>query len=160
MTLRSSFMSASLFNKLSFIFSIIAVLCAWISFVMPAWGYTADPDKETYGAWYGATQALTTLGFVGVNLAFLLIILQIFVDKCKGVAEIAFWNFIQCILTSVCYLIAIIVFAASFDDSFDGGRISDEELGYSWGLALVALAFNGIAVTILQFMEGKGAPKS
>ncbi|KAK7502780.1 hypothetical protein BaRGS_00006030, partial [Batillaria attramentaria] len=110
--------------------------------------------------WYGATQALTTLGFVGVNLAFLLIILQIFVDKCKGVAEIAFWNFIQCILTSVCYLIAIIVFAASFDDSFDGGRISDEELGYSWGLALVALAFNGIAVTILQFMEGKGAPKS
>ena len=45
-------MSASLFNKLSFIFSLIAMLMAWISFVMPAWGFDQDPDDGNgYGLW-------------------------------------------------------------------------------------------------------------
>ena len=47
-------MSASLFNKLSFLFSILAMLLAWISFVMPAWGFDQDPDNKSaqgYGLW-------------------------------------------------------------------------------------------------------------
>ncbi|KAK7089567.1 uncharacterized protein [Littorina saxatilis] len=181
MTLRTSFMASSLFNKLSLIFSLIAMLTAWISFVMPAWGFTGDPDNSARGyglwrlcgqgatspgcsdltgwnlAWYGTVQAFATLGFLGVNLAFLLIVLQIFVDKCKGANEVAFWNFVQCIVTAVCYLIAIIVFAAEFDSTYRANPLIKQELGYSWGLAIVALVVNGIAVTILQFMEGRSA---
>lgn len=42
---------------------------------------------------------MASLGFIGVNLALVLVVLQIFVDKCKGAREIAFWNFVQCVIT-------------------------------------------------------------
>ena len=58
-------------------------------------------SSRRVSAWYGTVQSFAILGFLGVNLAFLLIILQIFVDKCKGVKEIAFWNFVQCIITGM-----------------------------------------------------------
>lgn len=185
MTLRTGFTSTSMFNKLSFIFCIIAMLTAWVSFVMPAWGYDRQTDKAGllgYGlwrrcgesdttsgcidltgwnlTWYGVVQAFAILGFMGVNLAFCLVILQIWVPRCIGVKEIAFWNAVQCFMTALCYIVAVVVFGAEFDNAtFAGNPTFDAKLGYSWGLAIVALAFNGVAVGVCQIMEGLSAVK-
>ncbi|KAL8606553.1 hypothetical protein ACOMHN_015593 [Nucella lapillus] len=181
MTLRSSFMSSSLFNKLSFVFSFIAMVTAWVSFVMPAWGFDQKENGNGYGlwrrcsqskttpgcidltgwnlAWYGTVQSFAVLGFLGVNITFILIVLQIFVNKCRGVREIAFWNFIWCIITAGCSVLAIVIFAIQFDSTFRANTNEKQKLGYSWFLAIVATVVHGVAVTILQFMEGRRALK-
>ncbi|PVD25948.1 hypothetical protein C0Q70_13614 [Pomacea canaliculata] len=161
------------------------MFCAWISFCLPTWGYNNDSRSSGvmgYGLWrecgkgalssgcsdisgtnldwYGVVQAMASLGFIGVNLALVLVVLQIFVDKCKGAREIAFWNFVQCVITAVCYLIAVIIFGSKYRSALRSNISDRPEFGYAFGLAVVALAINGIAVAVLQFMEGRSAAKS
>ena len=67
-------------------------------------------------------------------------------------------NFVYSV-SAACYLVAVIVFAVEFDSTFAANPTVDQELGYSWGIALVTLLFNGLGVGVCQIMEGRGATK-
>lgn len=49
--------------------------------------------------WYATVQALSVFGFVGINVAFLVLTLQIFSSICKGVSDLGFWNALCCFVT-------------------------------------------------------------
>ena len=46
--------------------------------------------------WYGTFQAFGIFGFVGINVAMFLVILAMFVDSCKGNAEVKMVAMILC----------------------------------------------------------------
>ncbi|PVD38720.1 hypothetical protein C0Q70_01341 [Pomacea canaliculata] len=84
------------------------MFCAWISFCLPTWGYDNDSQSSGvmgYGLWRVCGKGASTSGcsdisgtnldwygwcsngqpgLIGVNLALVLVVLQIFVDKCKA----------------------------------------------------------------------------
>ncbi|XP_067682630.1 uncharacterized protein [Haliotis asinina] len=112
--------------------------------------------------WYTAVQAFSILGFVGINIVFIIVVLQVFTSKCEGVTDIGFWNAIQSIVSAVCYLLAVIVFGAEFDSGRYRSPIPSNykhgELGYSFGLAIMALLLDGVAgvLMLVESKKGKG----
>ncbi|XP_046548099.1 uncharacterized protein LOC124258069 [Haliotis rubra] len=112
--------------------------------------------------WYTAVQALSIFGFVGINIAFIIVVLQVFTSKCDDVTDIGFWNAIQSIVTAICYLLAVIVFGAEFDNGYYHQPITRTvkigELGFSFGLAIVALLLEGVAgvLMLVESKKGKG----
>ncbi|KAI8794254.1 epithelial membrane protein 2, partial [Biomphalaria glabrata] len=95
-----------------------------------------------------ATQFFGILGFVGLNLGCLLLVLNIFTDKLKGNFEAILIAAISLIVSAVSWLLAVIIFAASF-------KPSGSELGYSFGLAICALVLAAVSgVLVLLARQG------
>ncbi|XP_071079825.1 epithelial membrane protein 1-like [Haliotis cracherodii] len=112
--------------------------------------------------WFVAVQAFSIFGFVGINIAFIIVMLQVFTSKCDDVTDIGFWNAVQSIVTAICYLIAVIVFGAEFNDGDYGRPIPKGvnykagELAFSFGLAIVALLLEGVAGVLMLVDNKKG----
>ncbi|KAK7089607.1 uncharacterized protein [Littorina saxatilis] len=104
--------------------------------------------------WYVAFQTFATLGFISVNLGYILILLLVYVAPCKGNADLGFWNGINCIFGSVCWLVAVVVFGVKFDDTFDTFPYDDPTLQYSFILAVVVVAVELVA-GILLLVNGR-----
>ncbi|XP_046548107.1 uncharacterized protein LOC124258079 [Haliotis rubra] len=185
MGIKDSFMGASVLMKVCFLVLLVAQVCNYIAFTIPQWGkrYTAPvgdffvgyglwrlcSNSELPSAcgqldgtrldWYAAVQAMSVFGFVGINVAFLVVTLQIFSSMCKGVSDLGFWNALCCFLTGACYLVAVIIFGTNFDDGFfsyvGGGILREGEFGFSFGFAIVALILE-IVAGVLILLDGKG----
>ncbi|KAK7504583.1 hypothetical protein BaRGS_00004069 [Batillaria attramentaria] len=177
MGVKDGFMGASLMVKISFILLLIANLFNWIAFTTASWGYfdfdgiANSLDGVGYGLWrrcgetisgctvldgtredwYATFQAFGIFGFVGINVAFLLLILYMFAGPCKGNGEAKMATFIICFVAAVCWLIAVIIFAAEFSVS----GTSVDKLGFSFALAIIALIL-AVVAGILLIVDGKG----
>ncbi|XP_041354544.1 uncharacterized protein LOC121372316 [Gigantopelta aegis] len=173
-----SFMGASTLTKVAFIVLLLAQICSWIAFTVSAWAkvYITVNTYSYYGLWrvcgnaqsnavspcspvdgtglewYGATQAFAIFGFVGINVAFLIVVLQMFTDKCKSVSDLTIVNAIICFTAAVCYLLAVIIFAVSIDKYY-----WKPDFGSSFGLAIVAVILAAVAgVVIILDKKGGG----
>ncbi|KAK7089608.1 uncharacterized protein [Littorina saxatilis] len=110
--------------------------------------------------WYGAFQAFATFGFICLNVGFFLVVLFMFVTPCKSNADLSFWNAINNIFGSICWLVAIILFGARFDKKFDT-NFSERTLHYSFGLAIITFALQLAAgILLLLTKRGGGAVQS
>ncbi|KAK7087868.1 uncharacterized protein [Littorina saxatilis] len=105
-------------------------------------------------SWYVAFQTFATLGFISVNLGYILILLLVYVAPCKGNADLGFWNGINCIFGSVCWLVAVVVFGVKFDDTFVTSSYDDPTLQYSFILAVVVVVVELVA-GILLLVNGR-----
>ncbi|KAK7087869.1 uncharacterized protein [Littorina saxatilis] len=114
--------------------------------------------------WYGAFQAFATFGFICLNVGFFLVVLFMFVTPCKSNADLSFWNAINTIFGSICWLVAIILFGVRFDEKFDerfSGRTRERTLHYSFGLAIITFALQLAAgILLLLTKRGGGAVQS
>ncbi|OWF52974.1 uncharacterized protein LOC110447021 [Mizuhopecten yessoensis] len=167
--------SASLFGKLAFFMLAVALLFVYIAFATTGWGEN-DTGKHwglwricgnnVYSPgctqvdgwavdWYAAVQALAIFGFVGINVAFLLVCLLLFTSQCGGNKEVSMGAAIVCIVTGALLLIGCIVFGAEFDDLFIDKNLVKHKLSYSFGLAIVASLLE-IVSGVLLLLEGLG----
>ncbi|KAK7114870.1 hypothetical protein V1264_000854 [Littorina saxatilis] len=159
--------------KVALILLIVANLFSWIAFTTTSWGYIdsnivnfrgdglwmrcgesvgCSRSDGTRLDWYAAFQAFGIFGFVGINLAMLLVVLTMFVGSCKGNAEANMGAVIMCFAGAVCWLIAVIIFAAEWPDWV--GNVPDK-FGFSFALAIIALIISVVA-GILLVVGGKG----
>lgn len=173
MGVKDGFMGASVMVKVSFIILVIASVLNWIAFCTASWSYNTFSGTG-YGIWrtcndlipitcsqldgtrseyYSAFQTFGIFGFVGVNLAMLLLSLFMFGGPCKGNGEAKMAVLIICFVAAVCWIIAVIIFGAKWDENTRG--IPSEKLGFSFGLAIVTLILAVIA-GILLIVDGKG----
>ncbi|XP_005106378.2 epithelial membrane protein 1 [Aplysia californica] len=178
MGLVDSVKSAGLFAKIALLLIIIANFFNLIIFTTTSWGIvnaatgndahvglwrrcskltTGCNDLDGYAnEWVGAVQAFAIFGFVGINVACLLIVLYIFWDSCKSNKEVGMAASIICFVTAGCWLLAVIIFGAEFEDDPNVSG-SDDELGYSFGLAIVALLLEAIGGVLLLLEVLKGS---
>ncbi|XP_033735208.1 uncharacterized protein LOC117323836 [Pecten maximus] len=168
--------SASLFGKLAFFLLAVALLFVYIAFTTTGWGENASgthwglwricgnneyipgctPVDGWALDWYAATQALAIFGFVGINVAFLLVCLLLFTSQCGGNKEVGMGAAIICLITGVLLLIGCIVFGAKFDDRYiDQFPTNKHKLSYSFGLALVASILE-IVAGVFMLVDGLG----
>ncbi|XP_060584999.1 uncharacterized protein LOC132740956 [Ruditapes philippinarum] len=177
------FKGAGLFAKIAFGLLLVATLFAWIAYTCTGWGEATSGTNEGrhYGLWrscsddkytptciqldgwandwYATCQAFVTFGFFGINVGLFLLILYMFVPSCLKNGEIGMAAAIVCIVTGVLYLIGVIVYGAKFDkDYIDPGSNNptwgDFELGYCFGLSIVALILE-IVAGVLIFLDSK-----
>ncbi|XP_046340447.1 uncharacterized protein LOC124121483 [Haliotis rufescens] len=112
-------------------------------------------------AYYGAVQALVSIGFLGLNAMCLIIILKIFTSKCADVSDIDKVNGIQAIVTGVLYLIGIIIFGAEYGNgdklrNVVGTTTVDGDLGYSFVFAVFAMLLEIVVGVVLLVTSLKG----
>ncbi|KAK7462528.1 hypothetical protein BaRGS_00038413 [Batillaria attramentaria] len=180
MGVKDGFMGASMLLKVALILIIVSNFCNWIAFTTASWGYNDGKLSGQYETgigiwrrcdlvggcsdrdglreeWIGAFQGFAIFGYVGINVVMLLIILFLFVGACKGNGEVKMGAIITAFVTAVCYLIAVIIFASEWDDG--AGKNDDYELGFSFGLAIVALVLEAIT-GVLLIVDGKGGGTS
>ncbi|XP_041352906.1 uncharacterized protein LOC121371235 [Gigantopelta aegis] len=167
MSLKESFVGVSSVKKIAFVILLFAQMSNWIAFTTADWGRQSNSFEWNnlftgIGLWrscsngadtavvpcqmldgtrndlYASIQAFATFGFVGINLAFFILLLQIFFDKCKSVSDTV--NGVICFLATGCYLIAVIQFGVYFDTSFINKRF-----GFSFSFAIVAFILSMIA---------------
>ncbi|GFS20474.1 hypothetical protein ElyMa_001572100 [Elysia marginata] len=81
---------------------------------------------------------------MGVNIAFVLNILMLFIPQCIGNREVGFFCAISCVVSVVCYIVALIIFGASFDETYDLGY-DRENFGSGFFLAIVVVVLCVIA---------------
>lgn len=173
MGVKDGFMGASVMVKVSFIILVIANVLNWIAFCTASWGYIKGGTNPGFGIWrscgettggcaeldgtrleyYAAFQAFGIFGFVGVNLAMLVLSLFMFGGPCKSNGEAKMAVLIICFVAAVCWIIAVIIFGAKWDDNNSGNPFA--ELGFSFALAIVTLILAVIA-GILLIVDGKG----
>ncbi|XP_046340451.2 uncharacterized protein LOC124121489 [Haliotis rufescens] len=170
-----------------FVLALIGNICNWIAFTTAAWARKfTNTNKETftgYGLWrmcgtgtdsvvsacaqidgtnlayYGAVQALVSIGFLGLNAMCLIIILKMFTSKCADVSDIDKVNGIQAIVTGVLYLIGIIIFGAEYGngDKLRNTSIAvDGDLGYSFVFAVFAMLLEIVVGVVLLVTGLKG----
>ncbi|KAK3774015.1 hypothetical protein RRG08_030097 [Elysia crispata] len=171
MGLIRGFQAANIVGKLAFVTLLVAELFNWLCFTMSEWGLMDtqidnDDNKIGYGVWrlcgnqepnpncqdldgwrlpwYGAFQAFCIFGFLGVNIAFVMNILGLFVPQCIGNREVGVFCAISCVVSVVCYLIAIIIFAARWDETYDQG-FDRETFGAGFFLAIFVVVLSVIA---------------
>ncbi|RUS75593.1 hypothetical protein EGW08_016657 [Elysia chlorotica] len=171
MGLIKGFQAANTVGKLAFVILLVAELLNWLCFTLNDWGLMDtqienDGNKIGYGVWklcgnqepnpncqdldgwrlpwYGAFQAFCIFGFMGVNVAFVMTILMLFVPQCLSNREVGLFCAISCIVSVVCYIIAIIIFAARWDDTYDQG-FDRETFGAGFFLAIVVVVLSVIA---------------
>ncbi|XP_071079662.1 uncharacterized protein [Haliotis cracherodii] len=109
--------------------------------------------------YYGAVQALVSIGFLGLNAMCLIIILKMFTSKCADVSDIDKVNGIQAIVTGVLYLIGIIIFGAEYGngDKLHSAVIAvDGDLGYSFVFAVFAMVLEIVVGVVLLVIGLKG----
>lgn len=171
MGLINGFRATNVLGKIAFLALFVAELLNWLCFTLNDWGLmdtliTNDDNKLGYGVWrlcgnqepdpncqdldgwrlpwYGAFQAFCIFGFMGVNVAFVLIILTLFVPQCIGNREVGFFCAISCIVSVVSYIIAIIIFGVRFDETYDLGY-DRETFGAAFFLAIVVVVLCVVA---------------
>ncbi|XP_076470298.1 uncharacterized protein LOC143300476 [Babylonia areolata] len=171
MGVKDGFMGASMFMKVAFILLVVANLFSWIAFTTTSWGYTdnSSVNKPGWGLWrycrddgsacslldgtrmdwFASFQAFGIFGFVGLSVALLLVILFMFVGSCSGNGEVKMASLILCFVGGVCWLIAVIIFGAEFEDK------GDNEFGFSFALAIIGLIC-AIVAGVLLIVDGKG----
>ncbi|GFO37324.1 epithelial membrane protein 1-like [Plakobranchus ocellatus] len=156
-------------NDLTLIFLQTAIF-SWIAFTTTSWLEAESPGFTThFGLWrscsdvfgagcimldgsgdatFNAVQALAIFGFGFLNAGFVLLILFIFWDSCRGNGEVSMASALLMLLSGACWLTAAIIFAAEYlEDGFDSG--------YSFALAIVAAIIAFIA-GVLIFVARKG----
>ncbi|XP_055957441.1 epithelial membrane protein 1-like [Patella vulgata] len=175
MGVKDDFSGSSILGKVNLIVLLVANFCNWIAFCTAEWGknYASVNDYNLnifngWGLWricgntlsnagcnqldgwaldwYGAVQAFAIFAFVGINVAFLLVVLMMFTSKCKGNGDAGMASAILCLVAAVCYLIAVIIFAYYFSVVYTVFTINLRPVGYSLILAIIAL--------ILAFVSG------
>ncbi|CAL1543860.1 unnamed protein product [Lymnaea stagnalis] len=156
--------------KLCFFVVFAATVASWISFTTTSWGinfvtYTGI-WRQCRGSdcimldgyakvWFGVFQAFSIIGFMGLNAGCLLIGLYIFWGSCKKNGETGLSAAVICIITSMFWLIAVIIFGAKFElDDEVSGPDSGDHLGFSFGLAVAALGLE-LIVGVLMLLEAK-----
>ncbi|KAK7499041.1 hypothetical protein BaRGS_00009588 [Batillaria attramentaria] len=105
--------------------------------------------------WFGAFQAFATFGFISLNVGFFLVVLFIFVGPCKSNKDMGFWNAINCIFGSICWLIAIILFAAYFEDFDKKPQFDEPNVSYSFVFAIFTFALQ-LATGIVLLLTNRG----
>lgn len=169
------FKASGVFAKVALFLLIFDAFFNWIAFTSTSWGIMADSiaNDDTHlgiwrqcqkltttcyeldgyaNIWWGCFQGVCLLGFVGTNVALLLMLLFMFWDGCKRNKEIgqaAAWT---CIVSSVFWLIAVIMFGAKFEDDTDvsgTGANDDKNVGYSHTMAIFTLLVEAIAGVLL-----------
>ncbi|KAK6182768.1 hypothetical protein SNE40_010379 [Patella caerulea] len=188
MGIKEDFSGSSILGKVNFIVLLVANFCNWIAFCTAEWGkvYTSvnNYNINVYNGWglwricgnalgscsqldgmnldwYGAVQAFGIFAFVGINVAFLLVILMMFTSKCKRNGDAGMAAGILCLIAAVCYLIAVIIFAYYFSLAFTVFTINLRPVGYSLILAVIAfiLAFvSGILIIVDMKKGGSTSP--
>lgn len=173
MGVKDGIQGASVVMKVAFLLLFVAVVCNWIAFCTASWGYINAGGKTGWGLWricdetasscnvmdgtradwFAAVQTFGIFGFMAVNVAFLLVILAMFVGACRGNGEVQLGAVILCFVAVVCWLIAVIVFGAMWRDKLLPAT-ADDKLGSSFGLAIVTLIL-ALIVGILLIVDGK-----
>ncbi|CAL1543364.1 unnamed protein product [Lymnaea stagnalis] len=142
------FLDTNWMGRVVLILLLVAQIFNWLSMCMNDWGlFDSNPlnnkDRKGFGVWkecgnqepsancveldgwrlkwYGAFQGFAIFAFMSVNVAFCLTILLLYVPPCKGSRELAIGSAIACFITTVFYIVAIIIFGVRFDRSFDAG---------------------------------------
>ncbi|PVD20775.1 hypothetical protein C0Q70_18936 [Pomacea canaliculata] len=173
MSVKETFLTASLMTKLALIIISVSNFLNWIAFTTTSWYVT--PTKWwgiwrqcDFGScylldgvisdWHGTFQAFAILGFMGINIAMVLIILFLFVNACKSNGEVKMAAIGICFVTALCYLIAVIIYGAEKSPT---GSVSYSSfyslgyyLGYSYGLAIVAFILEAVT-GVLLLLDGK-----
>ncbi|KAK0053133.1 epithelial membrane protein 2, partial [Biomphalaria pfeifferi] len=171
MTLKDSFMRATLLMRIAVIVAVVAQACSWVSFTTTSWsrGYfdplegrslpyiglwrscSYSPPKFASGCNFldgtpsdalAMTQAFGIVGFVGLNLGFLLVVLKIFTDKLKGNSESLLIAGISMIVSAISWFLAFIIFLIMYAPS-------SSLLGYSFllaGCSFILAAVAGVLV--------------
>ncbi|XP_059156723.1 uncharacterized protein LOC131941464 [Physella acuta] len=147
--------TSSILAKICMLLIFVSTVANWISFTTTSWGInnsntwytgiwrkcTADRCAMLDGVtvvWFGVFQAFAVLGFMGINVAFVVIALYIFGGDLRGNREAGTVAAVICIFTSMFWLVAVSAFGAEVD--LEIGLVKDlDKLGFSYGLAVAAL---------------------
>ncbi|WAR18469.1 hypothetical protein MAR_000307 [Mya arenaria] len=185
MGVAEGFKGSGVFAKVSLGMLLLAAMFAWIAFTCTGWGRTDTPGAlaDTYFGlwrictdaipfpncrptdgwardWWAATQALVTIGFLGINVSLCLLIVYMFIPSCLKNHEVAMTTAIVAIVTGALYLIGVIVFGANFKEDYIDflGPLSGERyrLGYAFALSIVALVLE-IAGGVMVLLDRKVA---
>lgn len=171
---------SGLFAKIALVLLIIDAIFNWIAFTTTSWGTVKDTvasndiyvgiwrrcetdiptvtntpvcyNLDGYAKiWFGCFQGITILGFVGANVALLLVMLFMFWDGCKRNKELGQAAACTCIVSAVCWLVAVIVFGAMFQGDADVSSTTQDnnKIGFSHTIAIFALLIEAIAGVML-----------
>ncbi|KAK3093885.1 hypothetical protein FSP39_021466 [Pinctada imbricata] len=184
MSVLDDFKGASIIGKIALILLLVASFCVCIAFTCTGWGGedAYSVSQKTYWGlwrrcvdtnvvspcvnldgtpndWWAYTQAGSCFGFFGTLVACTLMILYVFVGKCKKNGEMAIAAGIICIVTGILFLIACIVFGVKwnkyYDDVYVAGILTvDRYLSYAFGFAVVG-ALLEIVSGVLCIIEAK-----
>ncbi|XP_005105655.1 uncharacterized protein LOC101851819 [Aplysia californica] len=178
MTCLRSYLDASKWAKIALTLLMVNTSMAWNSFVSATWGdgYTTGPVFVGYGLWrrcgnsetapncvnllgwnlqwYRTVQAFAIMAFVCVNVCYLLMILLVFLNRCKGSKAISLWICVLSFFSALCYLVAVTVFAASFDDDFTVTGASSTSLAFGWIMTII-VALVQVLVGVFMILEAR-----
>ncbi|CAL1545650.1 unnamed protein product [Lymnaea stagnalis] len=169
MGFQEGFKKSDVVTKVCFYFVLAASFCNWIAFCTTSW--IIRPDSHV-GLWrscggYGSiegcrpldgapshvfagTQALGIIGFMGMNIGFLLLLLFMFSSKYSGSSETKKLAGFCLILSALSWTLTIVVFICYFKVEY-----SHVSLGFSFGLAFCALIL-GFCAGIMVLFAGRG----
>lgn len=156
------FNKASLFTRVAFLLLFLASVSSWIAFCTTSWSYINNNiiNFQGYGLWricaksgscslfdgtrndwFAGVQACEIFGFMGINVAVLLILLYIFVTRFQNNTEARVAIIISCFFGVAGHLTAVIVYGA-MRTSLYSTRDNPDALGFSFGFAVVAAFFS------------------
>ncbi|GFR79091.1 hypothetical protein ElyMa_002280900 [Elysia marginata] len=177
MGVKDSFTGAATLVKAALLLALLANLCSWISFTTTSWiqqeGTTSTlhvglwrlcSDSARSGcdmmdgqgdATFNAVQAFAIFGFVALNAGFVLFLLFVFWESCKGNTEASLAAAILLFVSGGCWMLAAIIFGAEYDEKYN-------DLHYSYALAIIAaiIAVIGGVVAILARGGSSGVSSS
>ncbi|XP_046340442.2 uncharacterized protein LOC124121478 [Haliotis rufescens] len=111
-------------------------------------------------AHYGTVQAFATIGFMGVNILFLVTVLQMFTSFCKKVTDINEVNAVQAIVTGIIYFIGLIIYGAVYGSGERltytiGNQSRKGDLSYSYVFAFFTMILQIVLGVLLLLTGGK-----
>ncbi|KAL4239040.1 hypothetical protein ACF0H5_003744 [Mactra antiquata] len=109
--------------------------------------------------WFNGVQGFVSLGFIGINVAFLLVVLFLFVSSCQKNREIAMATTVVCVISGLLYLSGVVIFGAKFDEDYIepySNKVGKDpfKIGYCFGLSIVAIVFELIAGCLI-YLDSK-----
>ncbi|XP_045185717.1 uncharacterized protein LOC123543709 [Mercenaria mercenaria] len=179
MAIIERFSEAAVLAKLCSVTLLVAMLLVWIAFTCTGWGgydrktepyersgkhfglwrvcsdskymSSCDPLDGVTIEWFGIVQACAIFGFFGINLAFFLLVLYIFVPSCQRNKEVGMAASIICIVTAGLYLVGVIIFGVRYKRDYINELEDDYRFGYCYFLSIVAILLEGGSGVLLFF---------
>ncbi|XP_067682632.1 uncharacterized protein [Haliotis asinina] len=111
-------------------------------------------------AHYGTVQAFASIGFMGVNILFLVTVLQMFTSYCRKVTDINEVNAVQAIVTGIIYFIGLVIYGAVYGNGERlkytvGNESRNGDLSYSYVFAFFTMILQIVLGVLLLLTGGK-----
>ena len=73
--------------------------------------------------------------------------------KCTDLPVLNFYLYLLILSSGICWLVAVVLFAAEFDDTYDTFNYDDPALGYSFALGVISAVLQLVAGIMLLLIK-------